>query len=345
MKVIIDVMSGDNAPLELVKGAVLAKNNLGVDIVAVGNEDVIKKIASEESLDINGIEIVNADVVINMEDEAMSVVRAKNNSSMAIGLQMLSRGEGDAFVSAGNTGALLAGATLIVRRIKGIKRAAIGTVLPFPTPALLIDSGANIEVDEKALEQFAVMGSVYMEKIYNLDTARVGLLNNGTETTKGTPLYKSANELLTVSELISFVGNVEAKELPFGACDVVVCDGFTGNVLLKSIEGMGKFFMKTLKNVFYENLFTKLTALLLKGRIGGLKKQFDASEHGGAPLLGIAKPVFKAHGSSDARAVMNAVRQAKSFVETGIINDITEHAASIKEREDALKAKMKELQE
>ena len=333
MKIIIDVMSGDNAPLELVKGAVMAKERLGVDIVAVGNEEIIKRIAKEESLNINGIEIVNADVVINMEDDALSVVRAKKDSSMAIGLQMLSSGEGDAFVSAGNTGALLAGATLIVRRIKGIKRAAIGTVLPFPTPVLLLDSGANIEVDEKTLEQFAVMGSTYMEKIYSLDTARVGLLNNGTENTKGTPLYKSANELLTSSNDVDFVGNVEAKELPFNVCDVIVCDGFTGNVLLKSVEGMGKFFMKTLKNVFYENFITKIAALLVKSKVSGLKKQFDSSEHGGAPLLGIAKPVFKAHGSSDARAVMNAVRQAKSFVETHIIDDIAIRANAIKERD------------
>ena len=338
MKVIIDVMSGDNAPLELIKGAVMAKESLGIDVVAVGNEETIKRIAAEESLNINGIEIVNADAVIDMEDDATSVVRAKKDSSMAVGLQMLSRGEGDAFVSAGNTGALLTGATLIVRRIKGIKRAAIGTVLPFSTPALLIDSGANIEVDEKMLEQFAIMGSVYMEKIYGLDTARVGLLNNGTESTKGTALYKSANQLLSESSDIKFVGNVEAKEVPFNACDVIVCDGFTGNVLLKSIEGMGKFFMRTLKNVFYENLFTKLTALMLKGKIGGLKKQFDASEHGGAPLLGIAKPVIKAHGSSDARAIMNAVRQAVSYVDTGIIDNISECALRIKEREDLKKA-------
>ncbi|MBQ8837085.1 MAG: phosphate acyltransferase PlsX [Clostridia bacterium] len=334
MKVIIDVMSGDNAPLELVKGAVMAKENLGVDIVAVGNEEIIRKIASEQSLNIDSIEIVNTDVVIDMEDDAVSVVRAKKDSSMGIGLQMLSRGEGDAFVSAGNTGALLTGATLIVRRIKGIKRAAIATVLPLQTPTLLIDSGANIEVDEKILEQFAVMGSVYMEKIYGIDTARVGLLNNGTESTKGTALYKNANQLLGASADINFVGNVEAKEVPFGACDVLVCDGFTGNVLLKSIEGMSKFFMRTLKNVFYENLFTKLSALMLKGKIGGIKKQFDASEHGGAPFLGIAKPVIKAHGSSDARAVMNAVRQAVSYAKTGIIDNISECALRIKERED-----------
>ncbi len=344
MKVIIDVMSGDNAPLELVKGAVMAKEKLGVDITVVGNEEIIKDIAREQSLSLEGIDIVNTDVVINMEDDAVSVVRAKNNSSMSIGLQMLSRGEADAFVSAGNTGALLTGATLIVRRIKGIKRAAIGTVLPFPTPALLIDSGANIEVDEKILEQFAVMGSVYMEKIYGIDTARVGLLNNGTEDTKGTLLYKSANAYLGASEYINFIGNVEAKEVPFNACDVIVCDGFTGNVLLKSIEGMGKFFMKTLKNVFYENTLTKLTALLLKGKISGLKKQFDASEHGGAPLLGIAKPVIKAHGSSDARAVMNAVRQAVNCVNTGIIDNISECAIRIKEREDIKRAEAKEQQ-
>lgn len=342
MRVIIDVMSGDNAPLELVKGAVMAKEKLGVDITVVGNEEIIKNIAKEQNFDLGNIDIVNTDVVITMEDDAVSVVRAKNNSSMSIGLQILSRGEGDAFVSAGNTGALLTGATLIVRRIKGIKRAAIGTVLPFPNPALLIDSGANIEVDERILEQFAVMGSVYMEKIYGIDAARVGLLNNGTEDTKGTALYKSANALLSASTDINFVGNVEAKEVPFNACDVIVCDGFTGNVLLKSIEGMGKFFMRTLKNVFYENLFTKLTALMLKNKIGGLKKQFDASEHGGAPLLGIAKPVIKAHGSSDARAVMNAVRQAVNYVNTGIIDNISECSLRIKEREDLKRAEAKE---
>ena len=342
MKIIIDVMSGDNAPLELVKGAVMAKETLGVEIVAIGNEQVIRAIATEESLNLDGIQIVDTDVVINMEDDAVSVVRSKKDSSMSVGLQMLSRGEGDAFVSAGNTGALLTGATLIVRRIKGIKRAAIGTVLPFSAPTLLIDSGANIDVDEKIIEQFAVMGSVFMEKIYGINTARVGLLNNGTESTKGTQLYKNANACLSESEYIDFVGNVEAKELPFDACDVIVCDGFTGNVLLKSIEGMGKLFVKTLKGVFYENFVTKLTALVLKNKVNTIKKQFDASEHGGAPLLGIAKPVFKAHGSSDARAIMNAVRQAKNFVDTGIISDITDHACKIKDSESRIKEQQKE---
>lgn len=346
MKIIIDVMSGDNAPLELLKGAVMARDMLGVQIVIVGDSTVIGEVAEAEQLDLTAIEIVHAEAVIDMQDAALSVVRDKNNSSMAVGLQMLARGEGDAFVSAGNTGALLAGATLIVRRIKGIHRAAIGTVLPFPTPVLLLDSGANIEVDEKTLEQFAVMGSAYMEKIYGLENARVGLLNNGAEPTKGTALYKNANRLLSESNLIRFVGNVEAKEVPFDACDVLVCDGFTGNVLLKSIEGMGKFFMSTLKNVFYENMLTKATALVLKSKVKGLKKQFDASEHGGAPLLGISKPVIKAHGSSDANAILNAVRQAENYVDTGIIYDIAAHANDFRARAEATKnAASEELSE
>ena len=334
MKIIIDVMSGDNAPLELIKGAVMAKEHLGVDIIAVGNEGILKNIAKEQSINLDGIQIVNSEVVINMEDDAMSVVRSKKDSSMSIGLRMLTDGEGDAFVSAGNTGALLAGATLIVRRIKGIKRAAIGTVLPFTPPVLLLDSGANLDIDEKTLEQFAVMGATYMEKIYSLKSARVGLLNNGTEPAKGTALYQATNALLSASNEINFVGNVEAKELPFDRCDVIICDGFTGNILLKTIEGMGKFFMKSIKSIFYKNIVTKISALLVKKELGGVKKQFDASEHGGAPLMGISKPVFKAHGSSDARAVMNAVRQAKSFVETGVIEDITALAERLKNQEN-----------
>ena len=329
MKIIIDVMSGDNAPVELVKGAVLSRDELGVSVVMVGNRETIEQIAADRQLDLSNIEIVDTDVVIDMEDPALSVVRDKNRSSMAIGLHMLANGEGDAFVSAGNTGALLAGATLIVRRIKGVHRAAIGTVLPFPVPVLLLDSGANIEVDENTLLQFAVMGSAYMEKIYALPRARVGLLNNGTEPTKGTALYKSAYQVLSASELIDFVGNVEGKTIAFDTCDVLVCDGFTGNILLKSVEGMGKFFMSTLKSVFSENLLTKASALAMRGKLKDFKKQFDASEHGGAPLLGISKPVIKAHGSSDARAVMNAVRQAVAYIDTGIIYDIAAHTGSL----------------
>ena len=329
MRIIIDVMSGDNAPLELVKGAVMARDEIGVSVTMVGNREIIDRIAKDEQLNLTGIEIIDTDIVIDMEDNALSVVRDKNRSSMALGLQMLARGEGDAFVSAGNTGALLAGATLVVRRIKGIHRAAIGTVLPFPTPVLLLDAGANTEVDAKTLEQFAVMGTAYMKNVFEKPNVRVGLLNNGTEPTKGTNIYKEAYQLLSASEAIEFVGNVEAKEVPFDACDVLVCDGFLGNVLLKSIEGLGKFFMSALKNLFYENLLTKASALVIKGKMKKLKQQFDASERGGAPLLGISKPVIKAHGSSDARAIMNAAKQAKIYVETGVIYDIAKHAGSL----------------
>lgn len=318
MKIIIDVMSGDNAPGELVRGAVLSRDALGVSVVMVGHRETIEQLAAADGLDLNGMEIVDTDVVIDMEDPALSVVRDKNRSSMAIGLHMLANGEGDAFVSAGNTGALLAGATLIVRRIKGIHRAAIGTVLPFPVPVLLLDSGANTEVDEKTLLQFAVMGSAYMEKLYALPRARVGLLNNGTEPTKGTPLYKSANAVLAASDLIDFVGNVEAKTIPFDTCDVLVCDGFTGNILLKTVEGMGKFMLQTLKGVLTENAVTKLGALTMRRQLKNMKSQFDTSEHGGAPLLGISKPVIKAHGSSDALAIRNAIRQAIGAVEADV---------------------------
>ncbi len=171
------------------------------------------------------------------------------------------------------------------------------------------------------------MGSVYMEKIYGLDCARVGLLNNGTEPTKGPALYKDAYRLLEASETINFVGNVEGKEVPFDACDVLVCDGFTGNIMLKTVEGLSKFFMSTLKGVFGQNLLTKASAIPLRGSIAAFKKQFDSAEHGGAPLLGISKPVIKAHGSSDARAILNAVRQAIAYIDTGIIYDIAAHAS------------------
>ena len=329
MRIIIDVMSGDNAPGELVRGAVRSRDELGVSVVMVGHRETIEQIAADDGLNLSDIEIVDTDVVIDMEDPALSVVRDKNRSSMAIGLHMLANGGGDAFVSAGNTGALLAGATLIVRRIKGVHRAAIGTVIPFPVPMLLLDSGANTEVDEKTLLQFAVMGSAYMEKLYALPRARVGLLNNGTESTKGTPLYKSAHAVLAESDLIDFVGNVEAKAIPFDVCDVLVCDGFTGNILLKTVEGMGKFMIQTLKGILTENAVTKIGALTMRKQLKNMKSQFDTSEHGGAPLLGISKPVIKAHGSSDARAIMNAVRQAVAYTETGVTYDIAAHAGSL----------------
>jgi glycerol-3-phosphate acyltransferase PlsX len=322
MKIIIDVMSGDNAPLELLKGAIMAAQEYSASIVVVGDREVIEKTAEEEGLSLDKITVVHADSVINMEDKALSVVREKKDSSMSIGLKMLSQGEGDAFVSAGNTGALLAGATLLVRRIKGIQRAAIATVLPFSSPMMLIDCGANLEISPENAEQFAIMGSIYMEKIYGIKNPRVGQVNNGTEYNKGLPLQVKAYELMSNSKDINFVGNIEAKNIPFSECEVLVTDGFTGNVVLKLLEGMGKFMFTELKSMFFSNVATKISAAFMKSQLKGLKAKFDASEHGGAPLLGISMPVIKAHGSSDAKAIKNAVHQAITFVNTGINRDI-----------------------
>lgn len=322
MRILIDAMSGDNAPLEILKGVALARGEFPEHtLVLVGDENVISDVAVKNDIDISGIEIIQTSGIVTMEDSPLSVIRDKRDSSMGIGFKTLARGEVDAFVSAGNTGALLTGATIIVKRIAGINRAAIASILPLSNPVLLMDSGANLNVTSDNIIQFAFMGAKYMEKIYGLERPRIGQLNNGTEYNKGNQLQTESYQLLTDSGL-NFVGNVEAKEVPFGVCDVLVTDGFTGNVLLKSIEGMGKFLMGTLKDVLTTNVVTKLSTLTMSEKIRDMKKRFDASEHGGAPLLGISKPVIKAHGSSDAKAIKNAVRQAIFFVETGINNDI-----------------------
>ena len=326
MRIIIDVMSGDNAPAEILRGACLASEEFSASIVVVGDREVIEETAKREELSLEKITVVHAPSVINMEDSALSVVREKKDSSMSVGLKMLSQGEGDAFVSAGNTGALLAGATLLVRRIKGIERAAIATVIPFSSPLMLMDCGANLEITPAHAEQFAIMGSIYMEKVYGIKNPRVGQVNNGTEYNKGLPLQVKAYELMSESKHINFVGNIEAKAIPFSACDVLVTDGFSGNIILKMLEGMGKYIFSELKTVFKSNFMTKLSALVMKSKLRKMKSGFDASEHGGAPLLGISMPVIKAHGSSDARAIKNAVHQAITFVNTGINQDIARWA-------------------
>ena len=261
----------------------------------------------------------------------MAVLREKKDSSMGVGLRMLANGEGDAFVSAGNTGALITGATLIVKRIMGINRAAIASVLPLSNPVLLMDSGANLTVTSDNMVQFAFMGAKYMEKVYDIDRPRVGQLNNGTEYNKGNALQVESYQQLSESGL-NFVGNVESKEVPFGVCDVLVADGFTGNIFLKSVEGMGKFMLGILKDVLYTNIATQVSALTMKNKLKEIKHRFDSSEHGGAPILGISKPVIKAHGSSDANAIKNAVRQAITFVKSGINNDIIAFAEDYDEK-------------
>lgn len=325
MKIIIDVMSGDNAPEEIIKGVFLAHEEYPhVDMVMTGNRYIIEDFCREAELKLDDprISVVHTEQVITMEDEPLCVVRSKADSSMGKGLKLLSTGEGDALVSAGNTGALHAGSTLVVRRIKGYSRSAIATILPLESPILLVDAGANTEVTKEQLAQFAVMGSIYMNKIFGIESPRVGLANNGTEATKGTKLLKEAYTHLSECESINFVGNIEGKQIPFGECDVLVCDGFTGNMILKLSEGLAKFFMGKIKQVFLKTPATKAAGLVMKPQIKSFKKEFDASEYGGAPMLGISKPVIKAHGSSNAHAIKNAIRQSIDFVNTGIIQEL-----------------------
>ncbi len=322
MRIIVDCMGGDKAPLEVVKGAYLASLEYNASFILVGDRAAIEKIAETEQMDLRRFDIVHADGVINMEDDPISVVRAKSDSSMSVALKLLSEGKGDAVVSTGNTGALFTGATLIVRKVKGIRRAAIASILPMNHPVLLLDSGANVTVTDEYLEQFAIMGSIYMQRAYGISAPRIGLLNNGVEACKGTELQLKAYARLSESPSINFVGNVEANQIPKNACDVLVTDGFTGNILLKSIEGMGKMMLTTMKELFYADTRTKISALFAKHKVADIKKRFDPTEHGGAPILGISKPVIKAHGSSNANAVKNAVRQAINYAETGVIVSI-----------------------
>lgn len=332
MRILIDAMSGDNAPLEILKGVELAHREYpDHTMLIVGDENIISDLAVKNNIKIHGIEIIPSSTVITMEDNPLSAIREKRDSSMAVGLKTLRTGEVDAFVSAGNTGALLAGATIIVKRIVGINRAAIASVLPLSNPVLLMDSGANLTVTADNIAQFAFMGAKYMEKIYGIDRPRVGLLNNGTEYNKGNTLQIESYQVLSESGL-EFVGNIEGKAVPFNACDVLVTDGFTGNIFLKTVEGMGKFLLTTLKEVLTTNIVTKVSTLTMGEKIKDLKHRFDANEHGGAPILGISKPVIKAHGSSDANAIKNAIRQSIHFVETGINDEIASFAQDYDEK-------------
>ena len=335
MKIILDVMGGDNAPEETVKGACLAAREFPHTYVLVGNREEIQRVATENQLDISGFEIVHTETVITMEDDPLCVNRAKKDSSMAVALKMLADGEGDAMVSTGNTGALFTGATLIVRKLKGLQRAAIGTVLPFGNPTLLMDSGANVTVTDEVLEQFGVMGSAYMHAIYHVEKPRVGLLNNGTEECKGTELQQNVYKRLKANGDVNFIGNVEGGAAPFGACDVLVTDGFTGNVFLKAVEGTGKLMFSKIKTTLYSSLITKLAALVIKKPMKAMKKELDPSELGGAPILGISKPVVKAHGSSDAKAYKNAIRQVIGYAESGAIEELTACAIAIGEKKKA----------
>ena len=317
MRIILDAMGGDNAPQAPVIGALQAAKDFGAQITLVGRgEEILSVLRSQGYNDLpEGMEIAHADEVVDMHDDPATVVRKRKNSSMMIGLKMLADGLGDAFVSAGSTGALLTGATLLVKRVKGIRRAAMGPTMPNKTggKTVILDCGANAECTPEFLLQFGLVGSIYAKKCLGVENPKIGLLNIGTEDSKGTPLQKEAYALLKEAGdkgIINFVGNTEARDVPLGAVDVVVCDGFAGNVLLKSIEGTAMFMGSLVSKMFKKNFLSKLSAALVMKDIKAFKKMLDYREIGGTPFLGIRKPVIKAHGSSDALAFRNAVHQA-----------------------------------
>ena len=343
MKIILDAMGGDNAPQAPVLGALQAAKDFGAQITLVGKGEEILKVLKENGIsDLpEGLEVANADEVVDMHDDPANVIRKKKNSSMVIGLKMLADGQGDAFISAGSTGALLSGATVIVKLVKGIRRAAMGPVMPNKAggKTVILDCGANAECTAEFLLQFGLVGSLYAKKYLGIANPRVGLLNIGAEDTKGTPLQKEAYALLSDAAekgLLNFTGNVEARDVPLGAVDVVVCDGFSGNVLLKTIEGTAMFMGSLMKHkIFKRNFFSKLGYLFCKPGVDEVMKMMDSEEIGGTQFLGIKKPVIKAHGSSGQRAFRNAVKQAMDAAANDVSSELEQGLQLLSAKETA----------
>ncbi len=322
MRIIVDAMGGDHAPKEVILGSIQAARELDAEIILTGKKEIIEAQLKKEEYPADKVHVINADEIITNEDIPTRAIKVKKDSSMVVGLKMLKRKEGDAFVSAGNTGALLTGSLLLVGRIKGVDRPALTPLLPTEKGcALLIDAGANTNCRPENLLQFGIMGSTYMKNVVGIKNPRVGLVNVGSEEGKGNDVIKAAFSLLKDAP-ISFIGNIEAREIPAGAVDVIVCDGFVGNVILKLMEGMGLMFYSNVKEIFTKNIFTYLAALMVKSGLKNFNKKMDYTEYGGAPLLGIDGVVIKVHGSSKAKSFYYAIKQAKKFVETGVIDEI-----------------------
>lgn len=336
MKIIVDAMGGDNAPLEIVKGALAGQKHWGVDIVLTGDENAIREALTRcgQPEVPAGMEIISTSQTVEMCDDPATVFRRKKDTSMGVGLTMLREGQGDALVSAGSTGALLTGATLITKRIHGIRRAAMAPVIPTTTgQAVLIDCGANAECTPEYLVQFAYLGNFYAQQVLGLAKPRVGLLNIGAEDSKGTDLQKrTLARLRQAAEEghLHFIGNIEAKEAIKGGCDVIVTDGFSGNILLKTMEGVGSFAGSALKGMFKKNLLTKLAALAVMPGLNDFKAKLDPNKVGGTAFIGIARPVIKAHGASNAEAIENAIGQATAFARSGLIEKIEENVNLMK---------------
>ncbi len=322
MKIIIDAMGGDNAPSAPVEAAVKAVKEFGVDIVLVGDTDIVRKELSKYGYQGNEITIAHADDVISNHEEPAKAVRSKKTASVVVSANMLKNGEGDAMLSMGNTGALLASGLLIVGRIKGVLRPALATLLPSAKgPKMLIDAGANTNCKAENLVQFGIMGSIYMKNVLNIVNPTVGLMSNGEEEGKGDDLTKETFPLLKEAP-VNFIGNIEGRDVMEGTADVITCDGFVGNVILKTVEGMGHVVSQKVKDIFMKGLLTKIGALFVMKGLDDFKQTMDYREYGGAPLLGTKKPVIKGHGSSDSKAVFSAIYQAKKFVETNVIDEI-----------------------
>ena len=336
MKIIVDAMGGDNAPLEIVKGALAGQKHWGVDIALTGDESAIRDALAQcgQGELPQRVGIVPTSQTVDMCDDPATVFRRKKDTSMGVGLTMLREGKADALVSAGSTGALLTGATLITKRIHGIRRAAMAPVIPTTTgQAVLIDCGANAECTPEYLVQFAYLGSFYAQQVLGLARPRVGLLNIGAEDSKGTDLQKQTLARLKEADAaghLHFIGNIEAKEAIKGGCDVIVTDGFSGNILLKTMEGVGSFAGSALKSMFKKNLLTKLAALAVMPGLNAFKDKLDPNKVGGTAFIGISKAVIKAHGASNAEAVENAVGQAATFARSGLIEKIEENVNLMK---------------
>lgn len=334
MKIVVDGMGGDNAPFEIVKGAVEASALTEHQIILVGDESLINTELEKYKYNKEKITVMHASEVITNEDAPVKAVRTKLDSSMVKGINLVKSGEADLFVSAGNTGAIMAAGLFILGRIQGIDRPAIASTYPIlggkGGVSLLVDSGANAECKPNNLLEFATMGSIYMEKVLNIQKPTIGLVNIGTEESKGTTVLKAAHELLSRSNL-NFIGNVEAREIPKGASDVLVCDGFVGNIILKLTEGLAWNILKLIKNKFTEGVVPKMGALLLSGKLKEMKAQFDYSEYGGAPILGVKGALVKMHGSSNANAVKNTIIKGIPYAETNVVQTIQNSVLELEE--------------
>ena len=327
MRIAVDAMGGDNAPYEIVVGALDAvKGNPDITVVLVGKEDEINKIIDEKTKDRSGIEVVNATEVIEFDDVPTKAVRSKKDSSLVVAMKLVKDKQADAFLSAGSTGAILVGGLFIVGRIKGIDRPALTGFFTNPKGyTVLLDIGANADCKARNILEFGVMGSLYAEKVLGIKNPSVGLLNNGTEEGKGNDLTKEAFALMKGSDQINFYGNIEGRDMPAGTVDVAVTDGFTGNVVLKTTEGVASTIMKMMKDALMSSTKGKIAGAMIKSDMKALKDGFSADAIGGAPFLGVDGVVLKAHGNSRAIAITNAILQARRFKESNYIEELKAH--------------------